>query len=162
MANWNDFTRAQFGADKFCPTDQGETLVDRDKYIGRLPFQMYMAEASTSSVTYATLVTFEAIYVPAFAVGGSLKFIPQVYVDAGTGDWRLYNVDTSTAGTAVTGITNTSYADSSEGEIAVADADGDSWVQYRIEGKIDDVANTFFMKNFTGVIGNITMWYEAP
>jgi hypothetical protein len=168
---WDDNARTRLAADKSLTTSVATWLVERDDLLHTWPIPVAFTEQTTSSTSYASLVTFD-IRVPDYADQCALKCIIEVKVATGatgpsaSGSFRVYDADNSTDGTEVTGITGTSYADSSESSVTLSAATlANTTVTFGIKAKINDAANTMYVRNADPAEpiggGRITFWFEA-
>jgi hypothetical protein len=166
---WDDNARTRLAADKSLTTSLATWLVERDDILMGVPLQVEFAEATTSSTTYASVVTFD-LRVPDFADQTALKAIIEVKVATGptgpsaSGDFRLYDADNSVDGTEVTGITDTSYVNSSEASVTLTATSANTTVTFGIKAKINNADNTMFVRNDNGGASNVfrsTFWFEA-
>ena len=153
---WGTTARGAYDAGDSGPTTACAFLVERNQLLAELPVQVEFPESTTQATVYTSVVTF-FIQVPLFATECSLKAFIEVKVDAGTGDFRLYNVTNAADGAEVTGIVGVAYAESAEASLAIQAADADSLVEFGIKAKIDNAANTMFVRN----ADRLTFWLEV-
>ena len=157
MATWIDHARTDYAAGDSCPTARATFLRERNDLLYELPIQVEFIEATTQVVTpYTSVVTFD-IFVPGYAAGANLKAVIEAHVDAGSGDFRLFNSTHSVDGTEVTGITAVAYEDAPEASLAIADGQANQLVTFGVKAKIDNGANTMFVRN----LDRLTFWFEV-
>lgn len=158
---WTTFARTDFAANDAGRTARGDYLVERDTLAAGRPFGAeQFAEGSTTNSSFQTAATFN-IRTPDFAIiGWYLHGQFEVKVAAGTGgSIRLVNVTNSQNGTAQTGISNTSYAMSSDLSVIVNTGEHvDVSIRVQISG---DSSNLMFVRNTQADYYYATMWWEA-
>ncbi len=156
--SWTDFARTNFAANKGMRTGRFDYLVERDVLIAQRPFAIdNYAEASQTAASWADAADFQ-ITVADYAVAGwFLHGFVQVKVAAGSGGMiRLVNVTDSNDGTAQTGISNTTYAFSSDLSVQVdAGAHTDLNVKVQIQG---DGSNAMLTINNVGGYQGLFRW----
>lgn len=120
---WPEATRASYAADQSVPLGNVQALEARDHWLYEHAISGYFAEASTASAspTYATIATL-IIWVPTWVAQQlcTLNASIEGKVSAGTGTWRLRDSTDTVDGSASTGITSTSYVNTTSAVVHTA------------------------------------------
>jgi len=144
---WGAFARTDYAANDGGRTARGDYLVEQDTIVAQRPFAvLQFAEVSQTAAAWADAGDFQ-VRVPDFALAGwFLHGHVYIKVAAGTGGQvRLTNVTDANDGTAQTGVSNTTYAASSDLSVQVdAGPHADVNIKVQIQG---DAVNAMFAKN---------------
>ena len=157
---WTTFARTDFAANDAGRTARGDYLVERDTLAAGRPFASdQFAEFSTTSSSFQDAATF-TIRTPDFAVTGwYLHASLEVKVGSGSnGGIRLANVTDSQNGTALTGLSNTSYEMSADLSVIVnAGEHSDVSIKVQI---FSDTTNLMFVRGTQSSYYYATFWWE--
>jgi len=154
-------TKTEFAADQSIPTTRVGELISQDYGHAEVPFELYMAEATTQEDdSFGALLGAFAIPIPDYASAPQpsqawINLKLEIKITATyNGDWRLVAATDLHYGTWMN-TTSSSYEESKD-EVEIDLRDTDDLTTIQIWGRVSNVAATLSVRSILG----LTAWFS--